>query len=132
MVLQDPLEPGGEGEDGNGDAGEDGEQKAGVDCFKCGGEVEAQERVPERAACAGANAHHELFVDSENEGHGPAGDAGYDIGAAHGEAAGGEAEILSQRPVRGEAGRSMRIRDVRGLALPGSGMGIGGHRGASA
>ncbi len=131
MVLQDPLEPGGEGEDSDGDAGEDGEEKAGVYCIKSGGEVQTQECMPKRAACTGANAHHELFVDAKDEGHGAAGDAGHDVGAAHGEAARGEAQVLSGCSPGTEIRWHRRIRSVGGICLPGWGLEIGGHCKAS-
>ena len=76
--LQYPFQPRGECQDGNDDTGQDGCQKSGVHCIERGQDIETQQRLPEWPSCASANAHHQLFINAEDEGHGAAGDAGYD------------------------------------------------------
>ena len=130
-MLQDPLQPGGKCQDGDRDAGQNGDQKAGIYRLKRGGDVESQERLPERPARARANAHHELFIDSENKGHGSAGNARDDIGASHGKAARGQTQVLFQGSFGCEIDRGLRIRVVCRRAMLRRGMGIRGHRRAS-
>ena len=127
VVLQDPLQPGGERQDGNRDAGQDGDQKAGVYRVQGGGDVQPQKRLPEGPARAGANAHHEFFVDTKNECHRAAGYAGHDICATHGKAARDQAEVRSHRTVWGKLRRQGAFGPDSGFFLACRGLGVCGH-----
>ena len=100
LVLQRPLDAGGQRENGGEDAGKDGDQEGQVEQACRFANAEVERGPPEFRLGHHANTEDQLLIDAQNEGHCTAGDARHHVGAAHGEALGRQHAILCGAALR--------------------------------